>query len=99
MIADVDNERVGNGLDGDPLAAKLNLEPLDIVLQQESEEAVVGMGRHSECQIGFRAGWIVVYDHEVRSIIEFLEVATVHYQDLKDRCHDITEQGFDLLSI
>ncbi|RZR87769.1 hypothetical protein BHM03_00015235, partial [Ensete ventricosum] len=48
VIVDVDDDRVGERLDDDPLAPMQHLQTLNLVLQDEGEEAIVGMVWHPE---------------------------------------------------
>lgn len=101
VITDVYNEGVLEGLDGDPFSLVLDLEALDIILEEESEEAIVGMGWHSECKIGLGAGWIAIDDHQLRSIILKFphDACGVDTQRFEDGPHQHQEKRFRLHGI
>lgn len=60
MITNVYDKGARDGLHGDPFSLKLDLKPLHIILEEDGEEAIVGVGRHSECEIGLRTGRIAI---------------------------------------
>jgi len=55
MICSVDKVRVREGLDTDPFAIMLHLKPIDIVLVEDCEEAVVRVRWQAHCQVWLRA--------------------------------------------
>lgn len=63
VIADVDDDGVGERLDGDSLAPVQHLQALELVLEDEGEEAIVGMGWHPEGEIGLSARRVAVDRH------------------------------------
>lgn len=70
MIAGIDHKGVRDRLNGYPLSFTLDLQTVDVILKKESEEAVVGVGRHSERQVGLRACRVAVDHHHMSPIIE-----------------------------
>lgn len=56
LVADVDDDGVGGGLDGDPGVSAADLEAVDpVVGKEEGETAGVGVRREAERQVGLRA--------------------------------------------
>ncbi|KAF2291599.1 hypothetical protein GH714_026039 [Hevea brasiliensis] len=49
MITDVDYDRVRQGIDRNPLSLVHDLEASKVVLDEESQEAIIGMRRQPHC--------------------------------------------------
>ena len=62
LVADVDDERVADGLHGDPLAgAAANLQAADVLVgEEDGEHARVGVRGQTEREVRLRAPWVVV---------------------------------------
>jgi len=99
MITDVDDEGAGERLDGHPLPLALDLEARDVILEEQREEAIVGMRRHAERQVGLRAGRVAVDDHQMCAIVKASKKFVADAERFKDSPHEDEEQRSGLLDI
>lgn len=72
MVSDIDDERVGNGPDADPLAVgpPLDLEAADVVLGNDDQGARVPVAADAEGEVRGGAGRVVVEPHKAGLFLE-----------------------------
>ncbi|RLM85518.1 uncharacterized protein C2845_PM04G03490 [Panicum miliaceum] len=63
LVAEVDDEGAGHGLDADPVAAVRDLEPRDAPLEEERDEVAVAVWRQAQRPLRVRARRVVVHVH------------------------------------
>ena len=74
-VADVDDERTGNGLDANPLSIRppFDIEPAHVVLGQNGQRSGILVPANAQSQVRRRASRVVVQPDEARRRLPFKE--------------------------
>lgn len=67
LIANVNDECVGNGIDIEPLALMLHLKPRNLILYEKGQQAVIRMRRQADCKFRLRTRRIQVCNEDLET--------------------------------
>nr|ACN35682.1 unknown [Zea mays] len=99
-VADVDDHGAWDGPDGAPLAVHQDLQPADVVLQEDGQRRGVAVRARAQRALRHRARRVVVAPHDGAAVLEELPVvAALHAQAQLQQLHDRQRQLLHLLAV
>lgn len=103
LVAHVDDDGVGGGLDSDPRVSTANLEAVDsLVGEEEGEAAGVGVGRETKCKVGLWALGVEIHPQTRPYVLpskRILKISFFQSKGLREHLHQSPTQLHQFLPI